>query len=246
MKQSTFTIIQNTPLTHVVHELVLRGDCSEITVPGQFVQVEVPGKFLRRPFSVCDWSEDTLTLCVRRSGEGTEALCSLPTGTELNVLTGLGNGFHTRHVTPLPLLVGGGSGVGALYSLAKNLSDRGKVVTAALCFRTAADVYYVNQFEALDAQVYVYTEDGSMGEQGDAVDALELTHSQLFACGPLGMLEALDVNEELDAQFSLEARMGCGFGACMGCTIETVDGPKRVCADGPVFDGGVIQWEARA
>ena len=183
MNQSAFTLIQNTALTASVHELKLRGDCSAITAPGQFVQVSLPGKFLRRPFSVCDRTEDTLTLC-----------------------------------------------------------DRGKVVTAALCFRTAADVYYVNQFEAIDAQVVVYTEDGSLGERGSALDALELTHSQLFACGPLGMLEALDVNEELDAQLSLEARMGCGFGACMGCTIETADGPKRVCADGPVFPGGVITW----
>ncbi len=242
MNQSTFTLIQNTPLTASVHELKLRGDCSAITVPGQFVQVSLPGKFLRRPFSVCDWTEDTLTLCVQRNGSGTEALCSLPAGTELDLLTGLGNGYSTRHVTPIPLLVGGGSGVGALYSLAKHLCDRGKVVTAALCFRTAADVYYVNQFKAIDAQVYVYTEDGSMGEQGNALDALELTHSQLFACGPLGMLAALDANEELDAQLSLEARMGCGFGACMGCTIETADGPRRVCADGPVFPGGVITW----
>ncbi len=243
MNQSTFTIIQNIALTASVQELKLQGDCSAITTPGQFVQVEVPGRFLRRPFSVVDWEDDILTLCVRRSGSGTDILCNLDAGTELNLLTGLGNGFNTRHVTPLPLLVGGGSGVGALYALAKNLTSRGKVVSAALCFRTAADVYYVNQFAELDAQVYIYTEDGSIGEKGNALDALELTHSQLFACGPLPMLAALDANEELDAQFSLEARMGCGFGACMGCTIETADGPKRVCADGPVFPGGTIVWE---
>ena len=243
MKQSTFTLIENTPLTASVHELRLRGDCSAITAPGQFVQVSVPGKFLRRPFSVCDAEGDVLTLCVRRAGAGTETLCDLPVGTELDVLTGLGNGFSTRHVTPLPLLIGGGSGVGALYGVCKALCERGKLVSVALCFRTRDDAYYVNQFEALGADVYVLTEDGSLGEQGNAVDALALTHSEIFACGPLGMLAALDLNEEeLPLQLSMEARMGCGFGACMGCTIETEHGPKRVCADGPVFPGKEICW----
>ena len=243
MLQSTFTLTENTPLTPLVHELKLKGDCSAITAPGQFVQVAVPGKFLRRPFSVCDAEGDTLTLCVRRSGEGTGILCDLPAGSELDVLTGLGNGFTTRHVTPLPLLIGGGSGVGALYGLCKALCARGKLVSAALCFRTAAEAYYVNQFEALGADVYLFTEDGSLGERGNAVDALSLTHSEIFACGPLGMLEALDVYEEaLPLQLSLEARMGCGFGACMGCTIETEHGPKRVCKDGPVFPGKEVCW----
>ena len=242
MLKSTFTITENTPLNASVHELRLRGDCSAITAPGQFVQVSVPGKFLRRPFSVCDCEGDVLTLCVRKSGAGTEVLCSMEPGAQLDLLTGLGNGFTTRHVTPMPLLIGGGSGVGALYGLAKDLTERGKIVTAALCFRTASDVYYVNQFEVLGAEVYVLTEDGSMGEEGLAPDALTLRHSQLYACGPLGMLQALDELVELDAQFSLEARMGCGFGACMGCTVETADGAKRVCADGPVFPGKAVVW----
>lgn len=242
MKQSVFTLIQNTPLTASVHELKLRGDCSAITAPGQFVQVSVPGKFLRRPFSVCDCEDDVLTLCVRKSGAGTHALCAMEPGAQLDLLTGLGNGFDTRHVTPMPLLVGGGSGVGALYGLAKELCERGKIVTVAMGFRTAADVYYVNQFQDLGADVYVYTEDGSRGGAGMATDAVGLNHSELFACGPLAMLEELDALEERDAQFSLEARMGCGFGACMGCTIETVNGPRRVCADGPVFPGKAVLW----
>ena len=242
MKQSSFTIIQNTPLTPSVHELKLRGDCSAITAPGQFVQVSVPGKFLRRPFSVCDCEGDMLTLCIQKAGAGTEALCALQPGAQLDLLTGLGNGFDTRHVTPMPLLIGGGSGVGALYGLAKELCERGKIVTVAMGFRTAEDVYYVNQYQDLGADVYVYTEDGSRGGAGIATDAVGLPHSQLFACGPLGMLEALDAMEELDAQFSLEARMGCGFGACMGCTIDTLQGAKRVCADGPVFPGKAVLW----
>ena len=242
MKQSGFTIIQNTPLTPSVHELKLRGDCSEITAPGQFVQVSVPGKFLRRPFSVCDCEGDMLTLCIQKAGAGTETLCALQPGEQLDLLTGLGNGFDTRHVTPMPLLIGGGSGVGALYGLAKELCERGKIVTVAMGFRTAEDVYYVNQYQDLGADVYVYTEDGSRGGAGIATDAVGLPHSQLFACGPLGMLEALDAMEELDAQFSLEARMGCGFGACMGCTIDTLQGAKRVCADGPVFPGKAVLW----
>ena len=242
MNQSTFTLIQNTPLTESVHELRLRGDCSAITKPGQFVQVSVPGKFLRRPFSVCDCEGDVLTLCVQRIGAGTESLCGMAPGAQLDLLTGLGNGFDTHHVTPMPLLIGGGSGVGALYGLAKELCERGKIVTVVMGFRTADDVYYVNQYQDLGADVYVYTEDGSRGGAGIATDALGLQHSELFACGPLGMLETLDAMEDLDAQFSLEARMGCGFGACMGCTIDTLQGAKRVCVDGPVFPGRTVYW----
>ena len=242
MNQSAFTLIRNTPLTRSVHELRLRGDCSAITKPGQFVQVSVPGKFLRRPFSVCDCEDGVLTLCVQKNGAGTEALCAMEPGVQLDLLTGLGNGFDTRHVTPMPLLIGGGSGVGALYGLAKALCERGKIVTVVMGFRTAEDVYYVNQYQDLGADVYVYTEDGSRGGAGIATDALGLQHSELFACGPLGMLEMLDAMEELDAQFSLEARMGCGFGACMGCTIDTLQGAKRVCADGPVFPGKAVLW----
>ena len=242
MLQTTFTLKENNPLTPFVHELKLRGDCSAITAPGQFVQVSVPGKFLRRPFSVCGCEGDMLTLCIQKAGAGTETLCALQPGEQLDLLTGLGNGFDTRHVTPMPLLIGGGSGVGALYGLAKELCERGKIVTVAMGFRTAEDVYYVNQYQDLGADVYVYTEDGSRGGAGIATDAVGLPHSQLFACGPLGMLEALDAMEELDAQFSLEARMGCGFGACMGCTIDTLQGAKRVCADGPVFPGKAVLW----
>ena len=242
MLQSSFTLIENNQLTDSVHELRLSGDCSAITAPGQFVQVSVPGKFLRRPFSVCDVEGDVLTLCVRRSGEGTETLCALPVGAQLDLLTGLGNGFDLSGVSPRPLLIGGGSGVGALYGLAKELLNRGRLVQAALCFRTAEDVYYVNQFKSLGAEVTVYTEDGSAGEQGMALYALALPHWDVFACGPLGMLAALDDACERPLQMSLEARMGCGFGACMGCTIETEDGPKRMCKDGPVFQGQTIRW----
>ena len=242
MKQSSFTILQNTRLTVSVHELKLSGDCSAITKPGQFVQVSVPGKFLRRPFSVCDCENDVLTLCVRRVGAGTDALCAMEPGGELNLLTGLGNGFDTHHVTDMPLLIGGGSGVGALYGLCRELCEQGSFVTVALGFRTASDAYYVNQFQDLGADVYVYTEDGSRGGAGIATDALGLPHSQTFACGPLSMLEAIDAMEELNLQISLEARMGCGFGACMGCTIDTMQGPKRVCADGPVFPGKAVFW----
>ena len=242
MLQSTFTLIENNRLTNSVHELRLSGDCSAITAPGQFVQVSVPGKFLRRPFSVCDVADDVLTLCVRVSGEGTDVLCSLPVGAELDLLTGLGNGFDLSEVSPMPLLIGGGSGVGALYGLAKELTRRGRLVHAALCFRTGENSYYVNQFRALGADVTVFTEDGSAGEEGSALFALTLPHWDVFACGPLGMLQALDDACENPLQISLEARMGCGFGACMGCTIETEDGPKRVCKDGPVFPGQTIVW----
>ena len=242
MLQASFTLIENNQLTPSVHELKLKGDCSAVTARGQFVQVSVPGSFLRRPFSVCDVDGDVLTLCVRVSGEGTETLCALPVGTKLDLLTGLGNGFDLSDVSPMPLLIGGGSGVGALYALAKALQRKGRLVHAALCFRTAEDVYYVNQFKALGADVTVYTEDGSLGERGDALWALTLPHWDVFACGPLGMLQAIDDAADAPLQMSLEARMGCGFGACMGCTVETEHGPMRVCKDGPVFRGQEILW----
>ena len=242
MKQTPFTLLENTPLTAEVHQLRLRGDCAAVTAPGQFVQVLVPGQFLRRPFSVCDRSGDTLPLCVRRVGRGTETLCSLPAGATLDLLTGLGNGFTLDHAGGAPLLIGGGSGVGALYGLCRALLAAGKSVTAALCFRSAEQIYYVNQLKALGAAVRVYTEDGGAGTRGRATDALALPHSSLYACGPVAMLAALDGLESGPAQLSLEARMGCGFGACMGCTIETAAGARRVCRDGPVFPGKAVVW----
>lgn len=243
MKQGVFEIISNEALTPVLHRLRLRGDCSAVQRPGQFVDVQLDGHFLRRPFSVCDVQGDTLTLVVKRAGRGTECLCAMQPGGTLDLLTGLGNGFVLSCAGNRPLLLGGGSGVPALYWICKALLDGGHLPVAALGFNTAREAVYLDEFRALGAEVRVFTVDGSLGTRGLVPDALNLVaHTYLYACGPLQMLAEIDRCAQTDGQLSLEARMGCGFGACMGCTIETVHGPKRVCRDGPVFPLREVVW----
>ena len=243
MKQGIFEVLSNETLLPGLHRLRLRGDCSAVQRPGQFVNVQLDGLFLRRPFSVCGVQGDTLTVVVRRVGRGTERICALRPSDTLDLLTGLGNGFDLSCAGERPLLLGGGSGVPALYWSCKTLCDAGVLPIAALAFRTAAEAFYLDEFQKLGAQLLVLTEDGSLGARGLAPDALNMVDSTyLYACGPLPMLAELDRRCKTDAQFSLEARMGCGFGACMGCTVETVQGPKRVCRDGPVFHRGEVVW----
>lgn len=243
MKQGIFEIISNEMLLPILHRLRLRGDCSAVERPGQFVDVQLDGLFLRRPFSVCDVQGDTLTVVIKRAGRGTERLCAMQPGSTLDLLTGLGNGFDLSCAGERPLLLGGGSGVPALYWSCKTLLAAGKQPVAALGFRTAREAFYLDEFQKLGAELLVLTEDGSLGTRGLAPDALDMVDSTyLYACGPLPMLAELDRRCKTDAQFSLEARMGCGFGACMGCTVETVQGPKRVCRDGPVFHRGEVVW----
>ncbi len=243
MKQGIFEVLSNETLLPGLHRLRLGGDCSAVERPGQFVDVQLDGLFLRRPFSVCGVQGDTLTVVVRRVGRGTERICALRPGSTLDLLTGLGNGFDLSCAGERPLLLGGGSGVPALYWGCKTLRDAGSHPIAALAFRTAAEAFYLDEFQKLGAQLLVLTEDGSLGARGLAPDALNMVDSTyLYACGPLPMLAELDRRCKTDAQFSLEARMGCGFGACMGCTVETAQGPKRVCRDGPVFHRGEVVW----
>lgn len=243
MKQAIFEVLSNETLLPGLHRLRLRGDCSAVQRPGQFVNVQLDGLFLRRPFSVCGVQGDTLTVVVRRVGRGTERICALRPSDTLDLLTGLGNGFDLSCAGERPLLLGGGSGVPALYWSCKTLRDAGSRPIAALAFRTAAESFYLDEFQKLGAQLLVLTEDGSLGARGLAPDALNMVDfTYLYACGPLPMLAELDRRCKTDAQFSLEARMGCGFGACMGCTVETAQGPKRVCRDGPVFHRGEVVW----
>jgi dihydroorotate dehydrogenase electron transfer subunit len=256
MKQSVFRIVSNRPLTDDVFELRLAGDASAFTRPGQFAELSVEGLFLRRPISVCDWTPESLVLLVKVVGKGTSALRELEKGASLDILTGLGNGFDvgqgTEEVSALrTVLVGGGIGIAPLYSLARQLvAERSRIGIAAplpviLGFRKAADAFYVKEFAALGCDVMVATEDGSMGTHGFVTDVLS-AHPGLdyaYACGPMPMLRAVArLPQVADGQFSFEARMGCGFGACMGCTIATADGPKRVCREGPVFAKGEIEW----
>ncbi|MBE6945343.1 MAG: dihydroorotate dehydrogenase electron transfer subunit [Ruminococcaceae bacterium] len=235
MKEVIFTIVENIPLTSTVFKMVLEGNTSQITAPGQFVEIAVPGRFLRRPISVCDWSENSLTLIYKVVGSGTADLSTMTPGTTLNILTGLGNGYDLSVSGDAPLLLGGGVGVPPMYGLCKALLAEGKTPTVILGFNTAAEVFYEDAFRALGVEVLVTTVDGSRGIQGFVTDAMTVPYTYFYTCGPGPMLRAIDRVAKTSGQFSLEERMGCGFGACMGCTIETKVGPRRVCKDGPVF-----------
>jgi len=232
-------------LTRDTWELTLAGDASAITAPGQFVNIELPGKFLRRPISVCDWGPDRLTLLVKEAGTGTRELVRLPAGTELDVLSGLGNGFDLSRAEEGAVLVGGGIGAAPLYGLAKRMLEAGRTPAVVLGFRTEADAFYLEEFAALGARTVTATEDGSLGMRGFVTDALKSLPGcrRVLACGPSPMLKAVSSLPQLTGgQFSFEARMACGFGACVGCTIETANGPRRVCRDGPVFRKEELIW----
>ena len=243
MKQGIFELIENTALTGKVSRLHLRGDVSAITVPGQFVQVQIEGLFLRRPFSVCDRDENSCTVLYENIGAGTDILHAMASGSKLDVLTGLGNGFDIWRCGDTPLLIGGGTGISPLYWLAKELLNTGKTPTALLGFNTADDVFYADEFEALGIHTIITTADGSRGLKGFVTEAMKLPHSCFYACGPEEMLRALCKTSPKPGQLSLDRRMGCGFGACMGCTVITRNGPKRICKEGPVLDREEIIWE---
>ena len=236
MKQSIFTIVSNTALTDVVYKMVLEGDTSAIGGCGQFVDLRLPEKYLRRPISVCDYDETTLTLIYKVVGSGTEIMASLPVGTKLDILTGLGNGYDTSRSGQSPVLVGGGVGVPPMYNLCKKLIAEGKEPQVVLGFNTASEIFLADEFRALGAKVYVATADGSVGTRGFVTDVIkDLTYSYFYSCGPMPMFRAMEKVMQTSGQYSFEERMGCGFGACMGCTIQTRSGYKRVCKDGPVF-----------
>lgn len=244
MKKSVFTVAENLPLTGTVYRLRLAGDASAVTAPGQFVDIALPGLYLRRPISVCDAEPDALTLIYKTVGRGTQAMAAMGPGHTLELLTGLGNGFDTALAGERPLLLGGGIGSAPLYMLAKRLREEGKPVRVVLGFNSAAEVFYADEFAALGCEVTVTTADGSCGVPGFVTDALPEDYSFYYACGPEPMLRAVYDKAAGDGQLSFEARMGCGFGACMGCTRQTTAGPKRVCKDGPVFRKGEILWDA--
>ena len=244
MKQSIFTIRENTPLNARYSRLVLAGDTSAITRPGQFADLSLPGFFLRRPFSVCDWQEGELTILYKILGRGTAAMTALAPGTALSVLTGLGNGFDMTCAGDRPLLVGGGVGIPPLYGLAVRLRERGIRPRAVLGFNTAGEAILLDEFRALDVETVIATADGSLGLRGFVTEALaaERDYTYLYTCGPEAMLRAVHGLCRSGGQFSFEERMGCGFGACMGCSCETVTGSKRICRDGPVLRKEEILW----
>ena len=243
MKQGTFSLLENAPLTPQVYRMVLEGDASAITAPGQFVNIAIPGLFLRRPISVCDWAENRLTLIYKTVGKGTDRLAAMAPGEALDLLTGLGNGYDLTKSGDAPLLIGGGVGVPPMYGLAKALLSQGKSVDVVLGFNTASEIFYAAEFSTLGAQVHIATADGSLGTKGFVTDVMRcLPYSYFYACGPLPMFRAMERVAKTSGQYSFEERMGCGFGACVGCTMETALGPRRVCKDGPVFEREVILW----
>ena len=244
MKQQIFTIIENKPLTESVYRLRLGGNTSAITAPGQFVNIKLEGKYLRRPISVCDRSGSMLTLIYKNVGKGTEQLSTLQKGQQLDLLIGLGNGYDLAPSGERPLLIGGGVGVPPLYELARQLTARGLKVQVILGFNSSCDVFYEQQFHDLGCDVTVTTVDGSYGMKGFVTDALEgRVFTYYYTCGPMPMLKAVRQKCRGDGEFSLEERMGCGFGACMGCSCKTTGGYKRVCREGPVFRKEEILWE---
>lgn len=243
MKQSIFKIISNTSLTDCVYKMVLSGDTSAITAPGQFVNIRLEGHFLRRPISVCDYDENSLTIIYKVVGKGTAQMATMVSGEKLDILTGLGNGYDLSCAGDAPLLIGGGVGVPPMYHLAKKLRQQGKNVSVILGFNTKSEIFFEEEFQKLGCSVTVTTADGSYGIKGFVTGALPDAYTHFYACGPEPMLKALYAATTTSGQMSFEKRMGCGFGACMGCSCETITGSKRICKEGPVLRKEEILWK---
>lgn len=244
MKQVSLHILENTALAQGIYRLRLGGDVSAVTDPGQFVNIKLNGFFLRRPISVCDWQDGELTLIYKVLGRGTAQMATLPVGAALDVLTGLGNGYDLSPAGEAPLLVGGGVGIPPLYGLAKRLTAQGKRVTAVLGFNRESEIFLAEEFRALGVEVIIATADGSAGLKGLVTDGMAAVsdYTYLYTCGPEPMLKAVYSACKTSGQFSFEERMGCGFGACMGCSCRTKYGNKRICKEGPVLEKEEIVW----
>ena len=245
MNQRILKVTENIPLTSNVYKMILQGDVSEVTRPGQFINIKLDGFYLRRPISVCDKADDTLTIIYKVVGEGTEYMATLKEGAELDVLIGLGNGFDVNASGDTVLLLGGGVGVPPLYMLCKKLIEAGKKVTVCLGFNTKDELFYEDEFKALGADVRVATVDGTAGTKGFVTNLFDdVDYSYYYTCGPEPMLKAVFNTCTSDGELSFEERMGCGFGACMCCSCKTVTGYKRICKEGPVMKKEEILWNA--
>lgn len=243
MKQGIFKVESNSKIAKDVYLMRLLGDASAISSPGQFINIQLSGKFLRRPISVCDYDTKGVSIIYKVVGNGTEYMSKLEAGAELDILTGLGNGFDTKKSGENPMLVGGGVGVPPMYNLAKKLIDEGKTPTVVMGFNKKDEIFFESEFKELGAKTYVTTADGSYGIKGFVTDAIKtIDYSYIYACGPQPMLKAVYDISQTSGQFSFEERMGCGFGACMGCSCKTKYGAKRICKDGPVLEKEEIIW----
>ena len=238
-----YEIAQNEKLTENVYKMVLLGDASEIGAPGQFINIKLSGFYLRRPISICDYSENTITIVYKVVGGGTEMLSKMQKGEKLDCLVSLGNGFSTKESGNTPVLIGGGVGIPPLFALCKKLLGEGKTPTVILGFNKKEEIFLEDDFKNLGVKVIVTTVDGSYGEKGFVTDALKtLDYTYFYTCGPMPMFEAIEKTATTSGQYSFEERMGCGFGACMGCSCKTKYGNKRICKDGPVLVREEIIW----
>lgn len=244
-KRGIYEILSNEKIAKDVYKMILNGDTSDIKYPGQFINIKIDDLYLRRPISVCDYDDNCITIIFKVVGHGTEKMAEMKVGKKLDILTGLGNGFFTDRSGDNPLLVGGGVGTPPMYRLCKDLINEGKKPVVVLGFNSKEDVFFEEEFKKLGAEVYVSTVDGSYGTKGFVTDIIKTLegYTYHYACGPLPMLKALYNTAEGDGEYSFEERMGCGFGACMGCTVKVKDGFKRVCKDGPVLRKEEIIWE---
>ena len=243
MYQGFYEIKSNKKLTESIFQMVLIGDTSSITAPGQFINIKLDGFYLRRPISICDYDDSTITIIYKVVGEGTEVMSKMNSGEKLDVLCGLGNGFDTSKSLDKPVLIGGGVGVPPMYNLCKKLIAERKKVTVILGFNKEEEVFYEDEFKKLGADVKVTTVDGSYGIKGFVTDALKDTeYDYFYTCGPMPMFKAVEATAITSGQYSFEERMGCGFGACMGCSCKTKYGNKRICKDGPVLEREEIIW----
>ncbi len=243
MTQGIYEIISNEKIALNVYKMVLSGDTSAVTASGQFVNIKLEGKFLRRPISICDYDDKTITIIYKVVGEGTEQMSEMKSGDKLDVLVGLGNGYTLDKSGEKPLLIGGGVGVPPMYNLCKKLIEQGKKVTVILGFNNKEEIFLEDDFKALGADVTVTTADGSYGVKGFVTDAMkDIDYTYFFTCGPMPMFKAIESVAVTSGQYSFEERMGCGFGACMGCSCKTKYGNKRICKDGPVLEREEIIW----
>lgn len=240
-KQDIYEILSNEPLTKDVFKMILKGDTQYITAPGQFINLKLEGKFLRRPISVCDYDGETVTIIYKVVGEGTKQMSEMRAGEKLDCITGLGNGYDISK-SKKPLVIGGGVGVPPMYNLTKCLIAAGQKPTVILGFNTKSEIFYEEAFKALGAEVIVATADGSYGVKGFVTDAMPVDYDYFYTCGPMPMFRAIENKVKTSGQYSFEERMGCGFGACMGCSCKTKYGYKRICKDGPVLEREEIIW----
>lgn len=244
MVKGIYEIVQNIKLTDNVYKMVLQGDTSAISAPGQFINIEIENLYLRRPISICDFDEKSITIIYKVVGKGTEKMSCLSLGEKLDILVGLGNGFNVQKAGDRPLIIGGGVGIPPLYYLTKQLIKAGKKPVVILGFNCEDEMFYVREFEKLGAEVHTATVDGSCGNKGFVTDVIDKVkdYTYVFTCGPEPMLKAVYGKTKTSGQFSFEERMGCGFGACMGCSCKTKYGSKRICKEGPVLEKEEIIW----